>query len=158
MRLAASIAALLMLSACGGGGDEGGSAPAPAAEAPALTDAQKQEIVAALPAPYNTADIKAGQGKYGMCRSCHTLTEGGARMTGPNLHGLLGSKAATRDFNYSAALKAANLTWDAPTLDKWIEDPRAMVPGTKMAFVGIKDAKARIDLIGYLAVEAGSAQ
>lgn len=155
MRLAAPIAALLMLGACGGGGDE--TAPAPA-EKPALTDAQKQEIVATLPAPYNTADIKNGQAKFGMCRSCHTLTEGGSNMTGPNLHGLIGHKTGQHaHYKFSEALATSGLIWDAPTLDKWIENPRAMVPGTKMAFAGMKDAKARIDLIGYLAVEAGFA-
>ena len=154
MRLAASFAALLMLSACGDGGDKS-AAP----QKPQLSDAQKQEIVAALPAPYNTADLKSGQAKFGTCRSCHTLTEGGAKMTGPNLYGVFGHKAGQHgDFKHSEALAGSGLTWDAPTLDKWIEDPRAMVPGTKMAFAGIKDPKARIDLIGYLAVEAGSAQ
>ncbi|HYG27283.1 MAG TPA: cytochrome c family protein [Caulobacteraceae bacterium] len=157
MRLAAPIAALLMLTACGGGGDESGSAPAQP-EQPKLTDAQKQEIVASLPAPYNTADIKNGQTKFGMCRSCHTLNEGGSNMTGPNLHGLLNQKAGQHaDYKFTDALANSGLTWDAPTLDRWIENPRAMVPGTKMAFAGIKNPKDRIDLVGYLAVEAGSA-
>ncbi|HEX6860077.1 MAG TPA: cytochrome c family protein [Caulobacteraceae bacterium] len=156
MRLAASIAAVLMLTACGGGGDETSSAEKAAAPAP--TDAEKQAILASLPAPYNTADIKNGQSKFALCRSCHTITDDGPNMTGPNLHELIGRKAGSHEgFNYSDALKASNLTWDPATLDMWIENPRALVPGTKMAFAGVKDPKDRADLIGYLAVEAGKA-
>ena len=157
MRLAAaSIAALLMLSACGDGGD---TTPDHAIQADApprvVSDAEKQARLAALPAPYNTADLSNGQRKFAMCRSCHTLTEGGPKMTGPNLHELFGRKAGSHDFNYSDALKASGITWDAATLDKWIESPRTLVPGTRMAFAGIKDPKDRIDLIGYLKAEAG---
>jgi cytochrome c len=59
------------------------------------------------------------------------------------------------DYKYSDALKAANLTWDPATLDKWITDPKALVPGTKMTFVGLKDETARRDVIAYLLVETG---
>ena len=158
MRLAAaSIAALLMLSACGDGGDtaapEQAAAPTPAP----VSDAEKQARLASLPAPYNTADLANGQRKFAMCRSCHTLPEGGSNMTGPNLHELFGRKAGHEgEYKYSEALKASAITWDAASLDRWIENPRAMVPGTKMAFAGIKDPKDRIDLIGYLMAEAGA--
>lgn len=159
MRLAAaSIAALLMLSACGDGGDtaapEHAAAPTPAP----VSDADKQARLASLPAPYNTADLANGQRKFAMCRSCHTITEGGSNMTGPNLHGLFNHKSGQHaDYKFSEALASSGLTWDAATLDKWIENPRGVVPGTKMAFAGIKDPKDRIDLIGYLKVEAGDA-
>lgn len=157
MRLATSTALLLTiaatLSACSGGGG-----PAPAAPAPVLSDADKQKLLASLPAPYNTADLANGQSKFAMCRSCHTLAEGGPDMSGPNLHGLFGHKAGAHgEFNHSEALKASGITWDAASLDAWLESPRKLVPGTKMAFAGMKDAKDRADLIGYLKVEAGDA-
>ncbi|HEX6866943.1 MAG TPA: cytochrome c family protein [Caulobacteraceae bacterium] len=158
MRLAASIVALLMLSACGDGGDTTAAPEQAAAPAPeAISDAEKQAMLASLPAPYNTADLANGQRKFAMCRSCHTLTDGGSNMTGPNLHEVFGEKAGHEDhYNYSEALKASGITWDAATLDKWIENPRGLVPGTKMAFAGIKTPKDRIDLIGYLRVQAGA--
>lgn len=159
MRAAAlSIVALLMLSACGQ--SEETAATGQAAAPQPVSDAEKQARLASLPAPYNTADLANGQRKFGMCRSCHTLTEGGANMTGPNLHGVFGLRAGVQpaDFKFSEALANSNITWDAATLDKWIEDPRALVPGTKMAFAGIKDPKDRIDLIGYLKAEAGDAR
>jgi cytochrome c len=78
-------------------------------------------------------------------------------MTGPHNYAVVGSKAASHeDFNYSEALKTSGLTWDAPTLDRWIENPRQVLPGTKMSFAGIKDPKDRIDLIAYLRTQADS--
>lgn len=132
------------------------AAPTPAAT-PADDDddaAEKAEHLAKLPAPYNTADLANGQSKFALCRSCHTLNEGGANMTGPNLYGLFGRKAASHEkFNYSDAMKGAGFTWDAAHLDQWIADPRAMLPGNRMTFVGVKDAKDRTDLIAYLMLE-----
>lgn len=159
MRFAAlSIVALMMLSACGQGGDsaapEQDAKPTPAP----VSEAEKQARVSTLPAPYNTADLANGQRKFAMCRSCHTITEGGSNMTGPNLHGVFGHKAGQHaDYKFSEALANSGLTWDAATLDKWVANPRGLVPGTKMAFAGLKDPKDRIDLIGYLKAEAGDA-
>lgn len=157
MRLAAApIAALLMLSACGDGGDTAAPDPAATAAPTPVSDAEKQARLASLPAPYNTADLANGQRKFAMCRSCHTLTENGASMTGPNLHELIGRKAGHEgEYKYSEALKASGITWDVASLDRWIENPRGVVPGTKMAYAGLKTQKDRIDLIGYLAAEAG---
>lgn len=125
-----------------------------ASSAPAeLTDAQKK-ILASLPAPYNTADPAAGQSKFAQCRSCHTIEKGGPNLTGPNLYGVFGTKAAeVPGFSFSDAMKSSGLTWDAPTLDKWITDPRAVLPQTKMTFLGVKDAKDRADIIAYLALQ-----
>ena len=53
-------------------------------------------------------------------------------------------------YSYSPANEAANLTWDDATLDKYLDAPRAMIPGTKMTYAGVKDAGKRADLIAYL--------
>jgi cytochrome c len=67
---------------------------------------------------------------------------------------VFGRKAASLDsFAYSDGLKAAGYSWDVERLDKWITDPRAMIPGTKMTFFGIKDPKDRTDVIAYLKVQ-----
>ena len=141
-----------------------GAATAPAsapADAPApadLTDAQKQTLLASLPAPYNTGDIAHGKSVFQICKSCHTSISGGASMTGPNLYGIFGRKAGSvAGYAYSDALKAAAITWDAPQMDTWITNPKAMVPGTKMSFVGMKDPKDRIDLVAYLKTETSPA-
>jgi cytochrome c len=55
-------------------------------------------------------------------------------------------------------MKVAGFIWDAAHLDTWINDPKAMLPGNKMTFLGIKDAKDRTDVIAYLMVESGAAK
>lgn len=157
LTIPAALFACAVLTACGGGGDSGTEAAQQAeAPKPEATDAEKLARVASLPAPYNTADLENGRRKFGMCRSCHTLDEHGPKMTGPHLDELFGRRAGTHDdYNYSEALKQSGIVWDAAALDQWIESPRAMVPGTKMSFAGLKDPKDRIDVIGYLKAEAG---
>jgi cytochrome c len=145
-----------LMTACGKPAQESASvdaAPQPAVAAP--DDAAMKAQLASLPAPYNTADIDAGKTKFALCRSCHTLEEGGANMTGPNLHGVIGKAAGTHaDYAYSDALKASGITWDAASLDKWLTDPKTMVAGSKMSFLGIKDAQDRTNLIAYLLVSS----
>lgn len=158
----AAAALSLMAAACGKpdtaastGGDQA-SVPASAPADVEVSPEEKQKILAALPAPYNTADVANGEAKFGLCRSCHTIAPGGANMTGPNLHGIFGKKAAAHpDFKYSDALKNAGFVWDGPQLDQWLAKPQTFLPGTKMTFAGLKDEKDRKDLIAYLMVETG---
>jgi cytochrome c len=126
-----------------------------ATQAAALTPDEMKKVQASLPAPYNTADLTNGQAKFAFCSACHTITPGGPNMTGPNLHGVVGRKAGTAaDYNYSDAVKNAGFTWDAAHLDKWLTNPQAMLPGTKMTFPGLKDPKDRTDVIAYLMVNS----
>jgi len=154
MRLVAALAtvgACLLLTACGDA-DSPQETAAPTQPAVPSVPAPKLED---LPAPYNTADLAKGKAKFAMCASCHTIKEGGANMTGPNLHGVFGRKAGSLpDFNYSDAIKEAGFIWDADKLDHWLAEPRTFMPGTKMTFAGLKDEKDRIDLIGYLTLES----
>ena len=149
----AIVAAAGLLASCGKSQTASGSG-APAAPAAEPTPEQAKALIAALPAPYNAADLDNGKHKFAQCRSCHTTSQGGPNMTGPNLWGVFGRKAGGQDgFAYSDGVKAAGFTWDAEHLDKWITDPRAMIPGTKMTFFGIQDAKDRVDVIAYLKSE-----
>src|SRR4051812_23332969 len=113
LHLAALAALCVTLTACSKDGGSSAEAPASApADAPAAaaapTDADKAAALAALPAPYNTGDLSNGQSKFAFCRSCHTITEGGPDMTGPNLYGVFGRKAGSKeDYKYSDAVKAA---------------------------------------------------
>ncbi len=156
---AVAAAATLAIGACGNptGQPSGNSAPA-AESAPAqpaeLTDAQKKALVAELPPAYQNADLSNGEAKFAVCRSCHTVAQGGEDGVGPNLFGVFGRKAGSKDgYNYSDGLKAAGWTWDAEHLDKWITNPQAMVSGTKMTFVGMPDANDRRDVIAFLKVQ-----
>ena len=154
-RLALIALAALALTGCGQGQD----AIAPAAPAPpAPTTAQTAALLAALPAPYNQADLDNGRRAFARCRSCHTITDGGPNMTGPNLYGVFGRQAGIHPgFNYSSAVKEAGFAWDAERLDHWLENPRTFLKGTKMSFAGIPDATDRRDVIAFLKVETGYA-
>jgi cytochrome c len=96
------------------------------------------------------ADIEAGKVTFKKCALCHT-NESGRNKVGPSLFGIVGRKSASlTSYNYSDAMKNFNHTWTAGTLDTYLTDPQAMVPGTKMIFPGIKDKTERENLIAYL--------
>jgi cytochrome c len=96
------------------------------------------------------ADVDAGKTAFKKCALCHT-TEAGKNKIGPSLFGIVGRKSATlENFSYSEGMKKFDHTWDEETLDTYLADPRATVPGTKMIFPGIKDKAERDDVIAYL--------
>ncbi len=150
-----SLAGLLVAS-CGQG--DGGDKATRTPPRPEPTPAEKAAMLAALPAPYNTADLDNGRRVFARCRSCHTLTEGGPNITGPNLFGVFGRHVGGRtDYNYSTAVRNADFVWDAGRLDHWLENPRTFLKGTKMTFAGIPDPEDRRDVIAFLKVETGYA-
>lgn len=103
-------------------------------------------------APAMAADAVRGGKLFLQCAACHGVAPGGAHSVGPNLAGIVGAAAATRPgYTYSQALAKSGLTWDAASLDIFLKRPTQAVPGTKMAFAGVADPKARADLIAYLA-------
>jgi len=84
------------------------------------------------------------------CAICHT-SEAGKNKIGPSLFGVVGRVSGTAAaFNYSTAMKNAHITWTTENLDKYLNDPRGVVPGNKMAFAGVKNADQRKDIIEYL--------
>jgi cytochrome c len=96
-------------------------------------------------------DPNRGARVYRACVACHSLNPG-LHLTGPSLASLWGKKSGSvEDFvRYSKALKAADITWDENTLNAWLADPQAMVPGNYMTFRGIRDDRARGDLMAFL--------
>jgi cytochrome c len=85
------------------------------------------------------------------CNICHDVAPGRIRV-GPSLFGVVGRKAGTMDgYHYSDANRSSGITWDQPNLDKYLMDPRSLVPGTKMTFAGVKNDEERQSLIAYLA-------
>jgi|RhiMetdeSRZDD1v2_1073273.scaffolds.fasta_scaffold620980_2 cytochrome c len=95
-------------------------------------------------------DADAGKQVFATtCSVCHS-TEPGVKKLGPSLAGISGSKSgAVPGYDFSAALKAANITWDETTLDKFLQNPAADVPGTKM-FINVPSAENRENVIAYL--------
>jgi len=98
------------------------------------------------------ADVAKGEAAAKKCVACHSFDKGGANKVGPNLFNVVGGhRAHMATFNYSntlAAMKDQN--WEYEDLNKFLANPKAVVPGTKMAFAGISSAKERAEVIAYL--------
>ncbi len=100
-----------------------------------------------------TPEQRALRGKilFLRCASCHELAPSGVKRIGPSLQGVVGRKAGSlADFPYSPAMKAADFVWDDAMLDRWLEKPGAVVPGTAMAFAGLPAEDDRQAVIAYL--------
>jgi len=96
-------------------------------------------------------DLAAGENSFKKCLPCHSVGEDAKNKVGPVLNGLEGRKSGTiADYSYSEANKKAEIVWSAATFKDYIQNPMAKVPGTKMAFAGIKNEKEIGDLWAYL--------
>lgn len=108
-------------------------------------------VAAAAADTLPAGDAVRGKAVYATCMYCHAID---VNRVGPMHRGLFGRSAGTvPGFAYSAAMKRAGkngLVWDAKTLDLYLANPQKVVPGTRMLFGGIADAKARADLVAYL--------
>jgi cytochrome c len=95
-------------------------------------------------------DPVRGEARFQECAACHKLSAG-ANEVGPSLHGLFTRKAGElADFRFSPAMKRSGIAWTPETLDKYIADPQATVPGNRMPYAGMAGASDRADLIAYL--------
>jgi len=105
-------------------------------------------------APLPAGNAAAGKTLSSKCAVCHSFVAGQNKI-GPSLAGIIGRKAGTApNFGYSPAMKASKLTWNVATLDRYLANPRATVPGTKMIFAGLPAPADRANLIAYLAAPA----
>jgi|SRR3954451_2145990 cytochrome c len=99
----------------------------------------------------NAQDAAAGEKVFVVCKACHQVGDNAKNVVGPVLNGLIGRKSGSVEgYSYSAANKNSGITWDEATFSEYIKDPKAKIPGTKMAFAGIKDEQKIKDLIAYL--------
>lgn len=130
--------AMIFIGAGMGGGGAG------AQEAPAAADATL---------------VKRGSLLFLQCTACHDITASGpdAReanvptKVGPSLKGVIGRPAGSLDgYKFSESLRKSGLTWDRPTLDRWLEKPAALVPGTIMVYAGVQKEADRNALLAYL--------
>ena len=175
-RLALAAALAFALAACGGdnAADEAGDAaaeavatatPAPTDSATPAAEAAPGDDATASPTPTPSASATTARATptaaatvaaagppetYKQCAICHKV-ERGQHGLGPSLAGVFGAKSGhAAGFNYSDAMEGANLTWNQATLDRFLTNPQGVVPGTTMAFAGIKDAAKRAEVIDYL--------
>lgn len=107
-------------------------------------------LLAGVERPAAAADAARGEELYRKCVSCHTIEANGRNRAGPRLHGLFGRVAGSvSDYRYSEALKGSGIIWTEQTLDAYLKDSEAFVPGTKM-YGGLSQDQDREDLIAYL--------
>ncbi|KAG5920894.1 hypothetical protein E4U61_007388 [Claviceps capensis] len=100
----------------------------------------------------DAGDIQKGAKMFkSRCAQCHTVEKDGGNKIGPALHGLFGRKTGSVEgYSYTDANKQKGITWDDDTLFAYLENPKKYIPGTKMAFGGLKKEKDRKDLIAYV--------
>jgi cytochrome c len=120
----------------------------PAAAEPGAAPAAPAEP---LPELLAKADPKKGEADTKACQACHNFEKGAGAKVGPPLYGVVDRpRASVAGFGYSDGMKAKTGNWTFEDLNTFISDPKAFVPGTKMAFAGEKDAHKRADIIDYL--------
>ncbi|MEX1252235.1 MAG: cytochrome c family protein [Hyphomonas sp.] len=167
LTLAMASALALTLAACGGSGDP--SAPAPAAaptvEADPVEAAAPAEVAPAeTPAPTEasapaaggtdyasyTGDAAKGKRVFAQCMTCHVVQEG-RNNVGPSLYAIVGRGSGTiPGFKYSEANQNSNVIWTEENLFVYLEKPTQFIPGTIMAYPGLRNPQDRADLIAYL--------
>ena len=107
-------------------------------------------VLASLPAL--AGDPKAGAQVFKKCQACHAVGEGAKNKVGPELNGIFGRPAGSiPDYNYSDAMKNSGIVWTPEVFAEYIKNPRAMVPGTAMAFAGLKKDADIANVSAYLA-------
>ena len=111
--------------------------------------------VVAIGAARAEGDAAKGEQVFKRCMPCHNA-ENKTNKIGPYVQGVVGRKAGTAEgFNYSDAMKNSGLTWDEANLDQYLENPKAKVPGNKMAFPGLPKQEDRDNVIAYLKKNSG---
>jgi len=96
-------------------------------------------------------DVAAGETSFHKCMACHSIGEGAKNKVGPELNGLDGRKTGSApNYSYTDANKNSGITWNKEQFLEYIKDPKAKIPGTKMAFAGIKNEKEANDLWAYV--------
>jgi len=130
--------------------DAGSAAPEATESASATATPTPTASPSARPSAAPTTAAVTEPATFAQCKACHSV-EPGKNGIGPSLAGIWGEKAgAVPGFDFSDAMKESGLTWNQANLDKFLADPRGTVPGTKMAFGGLKDAAKRQEVINYI--------
>ena len=116
------------------------AAPPATASRPAPPAAPPPVVVSAPPAAFAS------------CAGCHSVEQGAPHKMGPNLFGVVGSRAGSQaGYAYSPAMSGSDLVWTESTIDAFLAAPREVVPGTRMAAPPVRDAGARAAIVEYLA-------
>jgi len=120
-----------------------------------LSLAASGALAQAAPGP----DLVRGKRQFLQCVACHDLRSGGPAKVGPHLEGIFGRKAGILAglVPVSAQIKNSGIVWTDEVMDKWLEKPSNVVPGTLMAFAGMLKPEDRLSLIAYMKKETAPA-
>ena len=136
MKTFGALAGLILLTACG---------------SQSSSESSEESSATETSAPVQVSSAGARPDGFAQCAACHAVAKGAPNGLGPNLWGIAGTKAGElAGYQFSPALKASGLVWDEATLNKWLENPRALVPGNKMSYSGMKDEAKRKELVTWL--------
>jgi cytochrome c len=114
---------------------------------PVISASRNIDIMALI----ETADLKKGKKTFKKCAACHKVEKGAGSKIGPNLYGVIGrNKGSINGFKYSDALKSKGGKWNYKDLNIFLTKPKDFIPGTKMAFAGLKKDQDRANIIAYL--------
>jgi cytochrome c len=143
-----------------GGGEDQGKADDAGQAAPGTPAATGEAAAAAgggaaagagIVAMVAAADPAAGEKVFGKCKACHSAEKDAPNKVGPHLWGVIGRpRGSVADFSYSAALKGLGGEWTYENLDQYLQNPKAVAPGTKMSFAGLSKPEERAAVIAYL--------
>ncbi len=113
--------------------------------------AKKEEKPVDLAELMKIADLSRGEKVFKKCASCHNATKGSGSKVGPSLYSVIGrARGSFSGFSYSQAMKEKGGSWDRESISQFIAKPKEYLPGTKMAFPGLKKPQERADVILYL--------
>jgi cytochrome c len=108
-------------------------------------------LVAAFASTASAQDVAKGEISFHKCLPCHSIGDDAQNKIGPELNGLDGRHSGSVDgFDYSDANKNSGIVWNEAKFKEYIQDPRGVVPGTKMIFAGIKNPQEINDLWAYV--------
>ncbi len=125
------------------------------AAAPAAAPATPQDPPVAT--SLATADPEAGKKAMNQCAACHNWAKGGPNLIGPNLYGVVDRDIGKEPgYTYSSGVANKGGKWTFQDLYEWLKSPKSFIPGTKMAFGGVKSPKERANIIAYLDKQAGN--
>lgn len=112
-------------------------------------------LLAGTDAAQAQGDPEKGEKVFNKCKACHAVEEAKNKI-GPHLVGIFGREAGSvEDFRYSDAMKDSGVVWEDETITAYLKEPKAYIPGNRMAFAGLRKDEEIADLLAYLHEESG---
>lgn len=140
------------LAACGGESVDSSETAGETVQSKPASEDLAAETTQAAPMPV----VNRGESLFKRCKTCHTLNDGGAHKTGPNLFNIFGATAGTKEgFRYSKVMRESGVIWTDENLMEYIRNPREFMPRNTMSFAGIRKDEDLVALLDFMRAEIG---